>query len=652
MMLIFIMCASSLSSYALAADKRIYKVGIRSTIPPFCFLSARNGKISLQGIYIDVLKQVFSNVNAEFEFVRCSSLTMRDRLMQDGRIDIFAMSAAIDLTIPNATYIDISTGLEIKTRLFVHKSSNIVIFENDFSHRRVVVLEGTNYRKHFKKSENVDIFQAASPMDALSMLNKGVVDVYVSLSERVADYLIQQEGYKNIKKVGNPLQTIGLNLPVKKSETRLYEDLAAAVARVRESGALDRILEKWDGVETGNLRWEKVKHLVSLALSCCFLVILFFIVWNHQLNKKVFKAASRLKASESRYRNLIESSPDMMFVLNRCGIIHQMNKEARYFMPSNVSTNGVETLLADTLPSGDRARFLSFIDTVLVRGKSTGAFQFKDRLLAYREIEVTAALLSAAPREESLVCLFARDVTQRNRIDRELVQADRMAIIGQMAADVAHEINNPIGIVRTNIDTILTRGWFSAEAKEFLDSCKRNITRAGDVTRDLLAIARPKTPEMKPLNFWDLVNVTLSMMGAQLKRIVITRNLQGKSPMVLGDWNLLQQVLVNLLLNASGAIKKCPEPELTITCCVPVGVKTTRICIEDNGIGIRKHHLNKIFEPFFTQGKKEGFGLGLFISRRVIENHGGIIYAESDLKRGSLMIIEMPLITSDTMRKT
>ena len=128
-----------------------------------------------------------------------------------------------------------------------------------------------------------------------------------------------------------------------------------------------------------------------------------------------------------------------------------------------------------------------------------------------------------------------------------------------------------------------------------------------------------------------------------IKNITVKKKTRGDAALILGDQNLLQQVLVNLLLNAAVAVQKKTNPEISITCCVPKGSDMVRLRVEDKGVGIPKQHVNEVFEPFFTQGKKEGFGLGLFISKRIIENHNGIIYAESEVNVGTQFIIEIPV---------
>lgn len=305
----------------------------------------------------------------------------------------------------------------------------------------------------------------------------------------------------------------------------------------------------------------------------------------------------------------------------------------------------MQVALIELTVERDKARFREFIETVFTKGQGSDEFSFYDRTKSIRELSMAASLISGDESESNpTACLFARDVTERNRIERDLVQADRMAIIGQMAAGVAHEINNPLGIVRANLELIASRGWFSQEAETFVESIRRNTERAGKITKGLLAVSKPGDAAMAAVDFRELLEVTLSMLKPQLKHVLIQYRRMGESTVVFGDRNLLQQVLVNLFLNSLNAMNGGGQPVITVTCCSNPRESAARIEISDNGTGIEKQLLPKIFEPFYSHGNKEGFGLGLFISQRIIERHDGVIYAESEQGKGTRMFIELPLM--------
>ena len=636
-----------IASHCCAVEKRVLTVGINANLPPLSFVSTFQKGVVLRGLYIDVLNQLSNFLHTEFRYVKCNSIATQRQYLREGKIDIIGTAAVSEPSFPPDEFNTVPMGINLNIWLFVHKACKTIVCAKDLHRKRVAIIEGTTFKIKYENLENAIVIPVLSTLEALKMLDRGLVDAFISPSERNASYVIQREGLENVQRVGLALKKLRWGIAVRKSDALLYHRLTDALRRTRDSGVIDRIEEKWNGLTFRKSLFEKYSRLVFTTIGISLLILVFVVTWNRQLKKQVRKITSKLRASESRYRNLIESSPDMMFVINREGSIRRMNKEALSLLPCDRKPKDSSPNLKDILILSDNEKLPPFLETVFSQKKCGKEFRFKDHRLGYREIDIAATLLPSEPGEDQLACLFARDVTHRNRIERDLVQADRMALIGQMAADVAHEINNPIGIVRANIDLILAKGWFTSEAKEFLESCQRNTIRAGEFTKDLLAIARPKTPEMRELNLWLLVNATIDMMRAQLKNIVITKKTTGIPALILGDWNLLQQVLVNLLLNASAAMRGCPNPEIVITCCAPRDAGMVCLKIIDNGVGISKRHLNQVFEPFFTQGKKEGLGLGLFISKRIIENHNGIIYSESEVDKGAQFVIELPLVSEE-----
>ncbi len=640
---IILLVAQNLS----AMEKEIYKIGIPTDKAPYSFTAWSKSGIKLRGAYIDVMTQIAHHMGVEFQYVKSGNPTMMIQLFNEKKIDIIGMTLeqVFPYHIKNLTTIPV--GLNMTSWIFVNHCCKTIVCQKDLPGKRVSIIgfEALGLWP-YDMLDVSDIFPVQTPLEGLTLLNEGRIHAFIAPSEEIASYIIHKHGFENVRRVGLALRKIPLALSLDREDTRLTGRLLEAIGKTMSSGIIRQIEEKWYGVEFKRSFFEKYSRLVFSVIGFTVLVLGLVVIWNNELKRQVKKITAQYRTSENRSRNLIESSPDMIFVVDRAARIYNMNREAQALMPKGLA-KGFLPRLTDMVPPADKKSISLFLETVFSTNRATKELRFKRPDSGYREIDVAATLLPSEPGEEPRACLFARDVTRKNRIERDLVQADRMALIGQMAADIAHEINNPIGIVRANIDVILARGWYTPEAKEFLESCKRNTDRAGKFTKDLLAMARPKDPEMAELNLWELVNATIEIMGAQLKNVTIQKQTRGGPAQIIGDRNLLQQVLVNLLLNAAAATKKVAVPEIKITSCVPSGLDMVCLRIEDNGIGIPKQHLTEIFEPFFTQGKKEGFGLGLFISKRIIENHNGMIYAESEVGVGTQMVIELPLIITD-----
>jgi PAS domain S-box-containing protein len=442
-----------------------------------------------------------------------------------------------------------------------------------------------------------------------------------------------------VHKVGVVLEEIPLFLTIKKERTRLGQELLMAMTTLGERGTIELLKDKWFGVSYAPTLWSRYGRFLLSAAAVALGLILFVLIWNQQLKAKVRSVTRELEASEKNFRNLIESSPEMIFVVDETGLIRHANTLARAILPSG-GQGGHSMFQVVSREERDDCRI--FLDNVLENGFASAEMIFRDPRGSKLEVDVDATLVEESFAGEPCACLFARDVTERNNIEQELAQADRLVTIGKLAAGVAHEINNPLGIVLANVELILSGRIPLDESREFLEAIRRNAVRAGNITRQLLAMARPQNPRMSEVNLYAMVEETLAMLRPQIKTIEVVHTPPKLNPEIWADYDMLQQVVVNVILNAKAALEGIDNPRLGLRYCCPDQNEIVRLFFEDNGKGIPRGQLNDIFEPFVTSGKPEGFGLGLFISRRIVERHGGVMYAESTEGKGTLVVIELP----------
>jgi signal transduction histidine kinase len=221
---------------------------------------------------------------------------------------------------------------------------------------------------------------------------------------------------------------------------------------------------------------------------------------------------------------------------------------------------------------------------------------------------------------------------------RQLIQSEKLASLGQLAAGIAHEINNPLTNISNNAQMLQQE--VGGRAAKRLKVIEENIDKASRIVRNLLDFSR--APEFHPefIDITLLLEKSLEFMEHDLKRIEVVKRFSKNLPEVLVDPLQIQQVFVNLITNACQAMPN--GGRLTLT--TDSTDKTVEVRISDTGEGIPKEHMDKIFDPFFTTRKVgKGTGLGLSISYRIIDRHGGRIKVESEVGKGSTFIIELPV---------
>jgi two-component system NtrC family sensor kinase len=228
----------------------------------------------------------------------------------------------------------------------------------------------------------------------------------------------------------------------------------------------------------------------------------------------------------------------------------------------------------------------------------------------------------------------------------QLYHSDKLASIGRLAAGVAHEINNPLTGVLSYSSYLLKRSENDPELKSDLETIVRETKRCRDIVKDLLDFARPISPHKKSVNINDVIERALNIVASQLnfRNIVVRKKYTDALPDVSIDDSQLQQVFINLLVNAADAIGEKGGTVSLATRTVQIkGKEHIQIGVTDTGCGIAKENLPKIFEPFYSTKDQKGIGLGLSVVWGIIDKHQGTISVESELNRGSTFTIRIPV---------
>jgi two-component system, NtrC family, sensor kinase len=230
----------------------------------------------------------------------------------------------------------------------------------------------------------------------------------------------------------------------------------------------------------------------------------------------------------------------------------------------------------------------------------------------------------------------------------EIVQSEKLASVGRLAAGIAHEIGNPIGIILGYIDLIMRGGLAPDEEKDFLTRVEGEISRVNIIIRQLLDFSRSSEEERMNLNIHSLITDTVEMLKPQsgMKKIAISMTLNAENDNVVADKNQMQQVFLNILINSIDALSE--EGTVMENAYIHVISKNRNGQLElefiDNGPGISIDKLDHVFDPFFTtKDPGQGTGLGLSVCYRIIQAAKGTIRAESSLGNGMKIRIELPL---------
>jgi PAS domain S-box-containing protein len=237
-----------------------------------------------------------------------------------------------------------------------------------------------------------------------------------------------------------------------------------------------------------------------------------------------------------------------------------------------------------------------------------------------------------------------KDVTVTRNLERQLADAEHLATLGELSAGLAHEVKNPLAGIKGAIDVIRDTLPVTDQHREILGDVLHEVKRIDRIVRDLLNYAKPRLPSHSDIHLEELARRMVAMARQSSKGDPVTIRLEVRNPIpgFTGDQTQLEQVLLNLLLNAQRATR--PGGRITVRLSCDDAAGNIRMEVSDNGPGISEDIMKKIFQPFFTT-RTDGTGLGLAICLKNVQYHGGTIDVESEIGKGTRFIVTLPLFS-------
>ena len=382
-------------------------------------------------------------------------------------------------------------------------------------------------------------------------------------------------------------------------------------------------------------------------------------VLEDEVAKQTRSLMSSLGATASAERNLrllMEAVPDAITVVDRDGCVLDENTSGRVL---------VNAFPGDTRESSGKRSAFGWLEGTAARiARENLAAAFDGEL---RRFEVpfqrpdasdgTGHVLHAPVREGGRipkVLVLVRDITEQRRTQTQLQQAEKLAAMGQLVSGVAHEINNPAAIISGFAQTLLL-DQLPRDQRETVQMMYDEATRIGRITSNLLAFARAGSKERTLVELNETVRRTFALRSYHLTTLNITVNLEldDANPKAWANGSEVQQLLLNLLINAEQALTSVPERRAITIRTMAAGDEGVQLQVADTGPGIPTDIQEKIFDPFFTTKREgTGTGLGLSICYGIAHDHGGRISVRSVPGHGATFTVALPRDARTRQRTT
>ncbi|HUV49991.1 MAG TPA: ATP-binding protein [Anaerolineae bacterium] len=382
-------------------------------------------------------------------------------------------------------------------------------------------------------------------------------------------------------------------------------------------------------VGANSLFWIQGTGIVALLIGMAG--ALFYDQWHSRiLQNQIAEQSKELKRCDERYRSLVESAEDFIFTVDDSGHFRSLNTFTAAFFggtPSQFIGQPLSNLFSKEVAE----KQLGIIKHVFQVGKTVR----DDFMVTTGKHQVLLNANFMPHKDEkgnvrSVLCI-AKDITESKKLENQLVNTEKLASMGTLAAGVAHEINNPLGIILGFTDLLLEKCEKNSQGYQDLKTIEHHGLHCKAVVENLLRFARHGEGLYEHCdinesirNIMDVVKHSLDMNDIEL-RLSLAPDL----PEVKGDLRQMQQVILNLVNNATAAMKN--GGILWISSVLDADNEKVFVIVRDNGHGILLEYMDKIFDPFFTtKSEGEGTGLGLSVSHGIVTKYEGTISCESN----------------------
>jgi PAS domain S-box-containing protein len=357
---------------------------------------------------------------------------------------------------------------------------------------------------------------------------------------------------------------------------------------------------------------------------------------------KLQDAEAESRRERDRLDLIIENVGHPIVVCDSAGNFILFNRRAELLFQENNSFRSP----AAAAVRANAVKLTSFIST-LASASETGR-QAEIELIDPEDgralpMEITAREVLDATGQVTAVVSILHDLTEireleRRRVEQQLFESEKLAAVGRLAASIAHEVNNPLEAIKNALYLMQTNSENDKNSR-FLEIARKETERVSHIIRQMLGFAR-RPGEVDWVDINQLLEETLVLMEKKMRqlRIRITRSFDESLPRIRARADQLRQVFLNLIINAQQAIQGDGEIVISTFRYEQSLQPSIVVQLSDSGVGIPEADLNRIFDPFFSTGKK-GTGLGLWVTQDIVRQHGGRIEVSSELGRGTVFSI-------------
>ncbi len=628
-------------SQPLTADEKQWLVshgpiiyGADKNSPPLRYVDSETGQY--KGVTVDLIQMLSIELGTEIDF---KPLVFNDALeslktSQTDLMDIFPSTE-------RASYFLFSDPIyNIRGVILVPAGNTTIKNYTSLNHKRVAVVNGDYAIEYLNANLPGITFIKANDMEhAIGLLMDGHADCVVGDEPVVSYFIDNMKLGDKTDIIDNPLYEKGVVLAIPKSEPKLLNIVNKGVLSLKEKRVAEKIQQKWFGISTPITSDISSKFFTYIWVggALFFLILFMLYFWNDKLKQEVQRQTEELFVSKNDLETIFDGVTYFMVVVDRQFNILNANKA--FCSYTKTDKNIITEMNCSNFPAilfNEPTKAL-ITETFSLEAENSGEISLQGNVF-----EVGTFPLKDKDKKTVKVLLAIKDITDLKINEKRLLQSDKMAAVGQLAAGVAHEIRNPLGLIRSYAYVLKKR--LDSEDKKSLKAIniiEEAVDRASGIINNLLNFSRMSGDVKEEVNIKEFIQGILNLEDkAFAKNNIEPVLICPEETICRVNQESLKHILINLISNSIDAMEQ--GGTLKIEC--QQEDDKLLLNISDTGAGIEEKDMDKIFHPFFTtKPLGKGTGLGLYIIYNEVQKFGGEIKVESKRDHGTTFKIILPI---------
>lgn len=604
-------------------EKNVLRFGVDTEAAPFSFYNDETGKI--EGLIVDYMAFAALELGVEVEYIPVAQGEIADSIkeQQIDMTDLFVNPKE------KKRYLSTQSLYSLEGIMVTPYQNRTVTQYKDMEGRTLLLMEGDFMESKIMgvmpKNQTMDIQYVENVKDGLKLLMDGEADA-LAANEAVIDYYAEELGITNdLRQVGDAVYKESVAFAVNIYDSMLYNILNKEVLQLKKKHVLSDLQEKWLGsstpIITDSISVQWAQWIIIFSVS----TVILLMIWESVLNRRIDQKTREIQIERNNLQTIIDNINSLVAVVNEEDIITQCNAYGKSLLKDK--GGGFLGCGMSTVP------MLNDLYELYCQSADEPYIPYQGR---YYSIFVRTV---GAEKKNRLIQI--EDCTEKVFTERKFRQESKMIAVGQLSAGLAHEIRNPLGLIK-NYSYILRDFAEDDMASHSLDVIGESADRIDHLIENLLRFSRLSNDKPARLNVEQLLQNIIDLERKKTeKQNIMLSLLCPKDLAIYAREETIKIVAFNLINNAIESFHELQREQRKLEIRAKAEAGALVLEVEDNGSGMSQETMENIFNPFFTT-KDTGTGLGLYIVSSELEKVGGQISVKSELGQGTVFTVTIP----------